>query len=332
MHWLVFNFMGLNLLADAMTSIKAYLYERAVSPLLGSLIVSWAAWNYKFLLLWISGMTFPEKLRYVHVLYSSNYEIYWQGILLPFITSMAYLFVFTYPAEWVYRFSLGRQKVLNDLKNEKQENELLTLEQSKAIRNQLAETEKHFEEQIERKDRAVEARDRQIKELQELINEKRGGETNSKEPQQELLDTIKNLQKKVEELENDNSTFRVNTGHNTAESSDISEDFNESQRSAVTITQQKPDEIDNDEDIHNNVSFYFNTDEHTQKRYKRILEGLFLGDKHQRDFGLRPDLFDSTMVQLVLNKLVQKIPETDKYQLTINGKSFYENLNQRQVR
>ncbi|MFA0055373.1 hypothetical protein [Vibrio echinoideorum] len=160
------------MLADAMTSIKAYLYERAASPLLGSLIVSWCAWNYKFLLLWVSGMKFPEKLRYVHVLYSSDYEIYLQGIVFPFLTSMVYLFLFTYPAEWVYRFSLDRQKVLNDLKNDKQENELLTVEQSKAVRNQLSDTERQFDEQLERKDRAIEVRDREIEELRNQLAEK----------------------------------------------------------------------------------------------------------------------------------------------------------------
>ncbi|CDT80493.1 conserved hypothetical protein [Vibrio diabolicus] len=158
------------MISDAITSIKAYLYERSVSPLLGSLIVSWAAWNYKFFLLWVSGMNFPDKLRYVQILYNSDYEIYLQGMLFPFLTSMAYLFVFTYPAEWVYRFSLGRQSLLNKLKNEKQENELLTLEQSKVIRNQLAETEKQFDEQIERKDRAIELRDKEIEKLTQEID------------------------------------------------------------------------------------------------------------------------------------------------------------------
>ncbi|WP_155759626.1 hypothetical protein [Vibrio natriegens] len=115
-------------------------------------------------------MNFPDKLRYVHILYNSDYEIYLQGMLFPFLTSMAYLFVFTYPAEWVYRFSLGRQSLLNKLKNEKQENELLTLEQSKVIRNQLAETEKQFDEQIERKDRAIELRDKEIEKLTQEID------------------------------------------------------------------------------------------------------------------------------------------------------------------
>lgn|GEM_PF-3309965 len=159
------------MLADSMTSIKAYLYERAVSPLLGSLIVSWAAWNYQFILLWVSGMKFPEKLRYVHVLYSSDYEIYLQGMLFPFLTSMAYLFLFTYPAEWVYRFSLYRQGILKEWKVKNEDNDRLSVEKSRAIRQQLADAEREAEEQIERKDRAIESRDREIEDLRSQLSD-----------------------------------------------------------------------------------------------------------------------------------------------------------------
>lgn len=184
------------MLSDAVTSIKAYLYERAVSPLLGSLIISWCAWNYKFLLLLVSGLTFSEKLRFTHVLYSNDYEIFLQGMLFPFLTSVAYLFIFPYPAQFVYKFSLRRQKALNDLKNEQQENELLTLEQSKAIRNQLAEVEKQFDELVERKERAIEQRDREIEELKAQVDLI----TNQREvAQQELRDLSSQLDEKIED-------------------------------------------------------------------------------------------------------------------------------------
>ncbi len=94
------------MIADAMTSIKAYLYEKAVSPLLGSLIISWCAWNYKFLLMLVSGLSFTDKLKYINILYSNYYDFYFQGILLPVLTSMVYLFLFPFPAQWVYQFSL----------------------------------------------------------------------------------------------------------------------------------------------------------------------------------------------------------------------------------
>ncbi|MFZ3433758.1 hypothetical protein [Vibrio harveyi] len=174
------------MLTDATNSVKAYLYERAVSPLLGSLIISWCVWNYKFLFLLFSSLKYSEKLRFIHVLYSSDYEVYLQGMLFPLLTSMVYIFVFPYPSQVVYRFSLHRQKILNDLKNELQENELLTLEQSKAIRSQLVDVEKQFDEQVERKDRIIEARDREIAELREQI-----AAFESQKKNEELLEGIR---------------------------------------------------------------------------------------------------------------------------------------------
>jgi len=178
-----------------MTSIKAYLYERAASPLLGSLVISWSVWNYKFLLLWVSGMTYSEKLRYINLLYSHDYHIYWQGMILPFITSMLYLFVFPYPAKFVYSFSLSRQEEMNKVKNEKQNNELLTVEQSRAIRQQLADVEKDADALIERKDRAIEVRDREIEELRKQLAEK---DKQVEEPQS-TIETVIQAQPPVQE-------------------------------------------------------------------------------------------------------------------------------------
>ncbi|MCC4796993.1 hypothetical protein [Enterovibrio norvegicus] len=117
----------------------------------------------------ISDLKFPEKLRYIHVLYDSNFEFYCQGILLPLITSMVYLFIFPYPSKLVYKFSLKRQQVLNELKNEIQQNELLTFEKSQEIRNQLAKFERQSDELVERKERAIEDRDKEIIQLREEI-------------------------------------------------------------------------------------------------------------------------------------------------------------------
>ncbi|PMN99605.1 hypothetical protein BCT21_11585 [Vibrio sp. 10N.222.55.F9] len=227
------------MLTDAMTSIKAYLYERAVSPLLGSLIVSWCVWNYRLFFLAISDLKYAEKMteidRYFqledthHLVWYFDWTVsnFWAlGVIFPIITAMLYLFVFPYPAKFVYEFSLNRQKELAKAKNDIEDNKQLTVEQSRVIRQQLADAEKDADVLIERKDRAIESRDRQIEELQELVNEKSkdklGQENDSDESQQELLNTIKGLQKKVEDLENDDSIFRVNTGQDTSELNDSS--------------------------------------------------------------------------------------------------------------
>ncbi|BEU02197.1 hypothetical protein OAG1_09970 [Agarivorans sp. OAG1] len=82
-----------------------------------------------------------------------------------------------------------------------------------------------------------------------------------------------------------------------------------------------------DEEQGNNVNFYFEADEPTQKHYKRILEGLYLEDRRKSEFGINSSLFDSVMVQLILHNLVQKPDEIGKYQITEEGREFYTNLN-----
>lgn len=154
------------MIADTWTSIKAYLYDRNVSPLLGSIVVSWSIWNYKFYLLLVSSLTFPDKLRYLNILYSGYYECLFQGFIFPLLTAAFYIFAFPYPAELVYRFSLSKQKKLVTLKNEIEENTLLTIEQSRAIRHELFSSQEVFEEQLKRKDNAIEIKDSLIQDLE----------------------------------------------------------------------------------------------------------------------------------------------------------------------
>lgn len=46
---------------DTVKSIKAYLYDKTVSPLCGAFIVSWLLWNHRFVLAIIFGDGIQEK-------------------------------------------------------------------------------------------------------------------------------------------------------------------------------------------------------------------------------------------------------------------------------
>ena len=47
---------------DIFISIKAYLYERAASPLTGAFAVSWVVWNYRFfVVLFSDGLSTPSS-------------------------------------------------------------------------------------------------------------------------------------------------------------------------------------------------------------------------------------------------------------------------------
>ncbi|MDP2591648.1 hypothetical protein Q8W41_19320 [Vibrio splendidus] len=172
------------MVTDVMTSIKAYLYERAVSPLLGSLIVSWCFWNYRFLFLAVSDLKYADKMVEIDSFYQleGSHNLLWLvdwtvsnfwalGVVFPFVTAMLYLFAFPFPAKWIYQFSLERQEELVSIKNRIEDNKQLTVEKSKAIMQQLAEVEKESDALIERKDRVIEAKDREIAELEAALEQ-----------------------------------------------------------------------------------------------------------------------------------------------------------------
>ena len=46
-------------------SIKTAVVERTVSPLFGSFVLSWSAWNYRFFMAVFSDLKFKEKLDYI---------------------------------------------------------------------------------------------------------------------------------------------------------------------------------------------------------------------------------------------------------------------------
>ncbi|HAS8339474.1 TPA: hypothetical protein I7738_12970 [Vibrio vulnificus] len=127
------------MLTDTYNSLKVYLYDRAVSPLLGSLLLSWSAWNYKFIMLLFSDLSYPDKLKMIETLYRSNFDLYVTAILAPILTSAIYIFIFPYPSRFVFKFSLKRQDELNKVKQEITNNQLITLEKSQEIRKKINE-------------------------------------------------------------------------------------------------------------------------------------------------------------------------------------------------
>ncbi|EIH0731504.1 hypothetical protein LGG46_001902 [Vibrio vulnificus] len=127
------------MLTDTYNSLKVYLYDRAASPLLGSLFLSWSAWNYKFIMLIFSELSYPEKLKMIETLYGSDFDLYVTAILAPILTSAIYIFIFPYPSRFVFRFSLKRQDELNKVKQEITNNQLITLEKSQEIRKKINE-------------------------------------------------------------------------------------------------------------------------------------------------------------------------------------------------
>jgi len=181
------------MLDEILKSIRAHLYERAVSPLMGSFIVSWAVWNYKFLLVVLSGTPIAEKFDLIeNLLFSGWYQILMQGALYPLITALTYLYIYPYPATKVFEFSRNRQKEITNIKKKIEEETLLTVKESRAIRGEIFELEERLQKEIERKDN----------EIQRLKDELNSVNT---APETKVLTAEDILSKPDEETENNSS-------------------------------------------------------------------------------------------------------------------------------
>jgi len=82
-----------------------------------SFVLAWLVWNYQFVLVFFSNMLVDEKISYIETFIFSNwYQCLLNGIVMPLIATLFYIFAYPYPAKFVYAFSLRRQKELNEHK------------------------------------------------------------------------------------------------------------------------------------------------------------------------------------------------------------------------
>lgn len=138
-------------------SIFSNIQDRAVSPLLGAFVISWSIWNYKLILAILAFIPLDDKISFIEqVLYPDI----WGSVLFlgagPLITSLAFIFLYPFPARFVFRFWRTQQKMLRDIRLNIENESLLTLEESKRIRKQILEIQADYDQQIRKIEGEVE--------------------------------------------------------------------------------------------------------------------------------------------------------------------------------
>lgn len=142
---------------DLLDSLKAQLYERAVSPLLGSFVLSWLLWNYKLVLVVLSEESVLEKFRIIdEVLYYDWKQTFCITLGFPLITAIFYIFIYPYPAKWVFKFTRKRQVEINQTRKEIEGNVLLSVDESREIRSRIFKLEDAHQEALNRKSEEIE--------------------------------------------------------------------------------------------------------------------------------------------------------------------------------
>lgn len=145
------------MIEESIKSIKADLYDRVSSPLIFGFFVAWCAWNYKFLLVLLSDEKVLEKIRIIdEVLYRTDYQILFNGILYPLLSALIYIFIYPYPAKFIFSFYKKKQTEIISVKKEIENGILLTLEESFNIRSKIDKLEHEYENVIKRKDEEIE--------------------------------------------------------------------------------------------------------------------------------------------------------------------------------
>jgi hypothetical protein len=168
---------------DIFTSIKSYLYDRATSPLVGAFVVAWSVWNYRFFMIIFSGDTGNTVTKFEEIdrLFEAiNFSLYkWSfsisgeiihGLLIPSAITVIYLFFYPLLAKPVYEHSLKKQKELRAIKQEQENQRLLSVEESREIYRRLAQMQSKHQEEIDHYNNQIEGLNKYIEELESKGN------------------------------------------------------------------------------------------------------------------------------------------------------------------
>jgi hypothetical protein len=155
------------MITELRKSINSILYQRVTSPLFGTFCVSWLVWNWK-----IIYTTFfigedkidKNKIDYIVENFNDTSFLIWY----PILSTIILLTIIPFVSNGAYWLSLKFEKWRVDNKNEIEKKQLLTLEQSIQLREQIIESERKFDSLLQNKND-------EIKQLKGIIEEKESG-------------------------------------------------------------------------------------------------------------------------------------------------------------
>lgn len=164
---------------DILKSIKAYLYDRTASPLLGAFIMAWSICNYRFFMIIFSSKKEFTTTKFGQIdTFFNSYNIPWgestipltgllfKGLLCPAIITFIYLYVYPILAKKVYQHSLKNQTELRSIKQDIENNRLLSVEESRELYKQLADLKSELERESENYTKQVSSLNQTIKDLE----------------------------------------------------------------------------------------------------------------------------------------------------------------------
>ncbi|HCG9213595.1 hypothetical protein HJ105_11770 [Vibrio parahaemolyticus] len=332
------------MVGELWTSIKAYLYERTSSPLLGAIVAGLFVWNFKIVMLVFSSASYAVKVWEIDYFYSQTFFIadalggeswVWSNYVfcvyvMPLVTAIFYIYVFPFFSHKVFEHSYDKQIKLNDKRKTMQGTAILTEEEKEEILNQV--------EQAKLKSRkdVLDARN----EIADLESQRDTLITEKGQLGKSLADaTNRNtaLATEIHEL-SEQLEFYITAYDN----SDIAkaERLAKAKKAVDKLSEQfKPDttpsnyesanddsekaEVEKESDA--NVSFYYNATTREQDIYLTILSALYMGERSYGSLNGSKAQLDKYLPDLLMNELIAKVGD-NTFALTEKGRSFFVNL------
>ncbi len=177
---------------DFVKSISSILYERVTSPLYGTFIIAWSIWNWK--ILYLSIFISEKSLTITKLDYITTYCYDWKILILyPILSTIILISFFPFLGNAAFYINLKFNQWKIQKKNEIENNQLLTIKQSIAIREELFNQSDKFAKIIEDKNEEIKVLNAMIEKNKVIKNPKpeKQPTTEKKISQTELDEMIK---------------------------------------------------------------------------------------------------------------------------------------------
>ena len=143
------------MLDEIKKSLNSVLNERIISPLFGTFIFSWCVWNWKiiYLTLFVSeDIIQTNRIDYIVKNYSDPWYLFW----FPLISTILLLVVYPFFSIGAYYISLRFKKWKITIRNIQENKQVLTIEESIELREEIRNQEIKFDELLKGKDKEIE--------------------------------------------------------------------------------------------------------------------------------------------------------------------------------
>lgn len=214
---------------DLKKSFDQIIYERTTSPFYGSFIISWSLWNWK--IIYLTFFVSQDKIDTNKIDYIvNNFSNVGNILIFPFLSSIFIITIVPFITNGAYWLSLKFNKWRVDQKNIVDGKQLLSIEQSIELREQISKQEERFAKLVEDKNLEIKQLNLQIQEYQKkeptVTLEKLLETKNNISSSDELSLFADRVKSNPEELKQYESIiFYIQKGYSPAESSDVSTKF-----------------------------------------------------------------------------------------------------------